>query len=446
MGSKENQVITLTPTLSEEDEACLQAMLFSSTQLFPWVLNAAIELNLFGIIAEAGPAACMTPSEIASQLPTHDSDAPSRLDRMLRLLASHSVLTCSIVTLEDGKIERLYGLTPACHFFLRKEDGCSLVSFSALTSHQALREVCVHTKDAILEGGDLFKKVHGMPIFQYMDMDPTFNEVFNKGMADLSTIIMKKILEVYQGFEGLTSLVDVGGGTGKCMSMITSKNASIKGINFDLPHVIQSAPSYPGVEHVGGNMFQDVPKGDAIMIKNILHDWSDENCMKLLRNCYDALPNNGKVVIIELLTPEAPGSSKASQYVSRLDNAMLLHLEGHERTEKEFESLCKGSGFSNFQIVCCACTLWQQGESQLEFGYKISKTTRRVSLGEDISRLVSKGNGEQLEIAFLEMLASDVAVNLNVLGALMDAPRSVHYAIVLRILQYVKGTLYHGLH
>ena len=80
--------------------------------------------------------------------------------------------------------------------------------------------------------------------------------------------------------------------------------------------------------------------------------------MKLLRNCYEALPNNGKVVIIELLMPEAPESSKASKYVSRLDNAMLLHHEGQERTKKEFESLCKGSGFSNFQIVCCACTLW----------------------------------------------------------------------------------------
>ena len=105
----------------------------------------------------------------------------------------------------------------------------------------------VHMKDAILEGGNQFKKVHGMPIFQYMDMDPTFNELFNKGMADLSTIIMKKILEVYQGFEGLTSLVDVGGGTGKCLSMIISKNASIKGINFDSPHVTQSAPSYLGI-------------------------------------------------------------------------------------------------------------------------------------------------------------------------------------------------------
>ena len=61
-----------------------------------------------------------------------------------------------------------------------------------------------------------------------------------------------------------------------------------------------------------------------------------------------------------------------------------------------------------------------QGRNQLEFGYKISKTTRQVSLGEDISRLVSRGDGEQLEIAFLEMLASHVAIDLNVLGVFME--------------------------
>ena len=56
----------------------------------------------------------------------------------------------------------------------------------------------------------------------------------------------------------------------------------------------------------------------------------------------------------------------------------------------------------------------------MEFGYKISKTTRRVSLGKDISRLVSRGDGEQLEISFLEMLASNVAVDLNMLGAFVE--------------------------
>ena len=56
----------------------------------------------------------------------------------------------------------------------------------------------------------------------------------------------------------------------------------------------------------------------------------------------------------------------------------------------------------------------------MEFGYKISKTTRRVSLGKDISRLVSRGDGEQLEISFLEMLVSDVVIDLNMLGAFVE--------------------------
>ncbi|XP_030951473.1 caffeic acid 3-O-methyltransferase-like [Quercus lobata] len=359
MGSLENKV---TPTLSvsEDDKACLQAILVSSAQIFSCVLNAAIELDLFGIIARAGPAACITTSEIASQLPTKDSesDTPSRLDRMLRVLVSHSLLTCSIHTLEDGRVERLYGLTPTSYFFVEKDDGSSLASLSAFISHRAFWDASLRMKHAILEGGNQFQRVHGKSLFQYMDKDPAFNTLFNKSMADLSTIALSKILEVYQGFVGLTSLVDVGGGNGKCLSMVISKYPSIKGINFDLPHVIQSAQSYPGIEHVGGDMFHNVPKGDAIVMKNILHDWNDENCKKLLRTCYKALPDNGKVVIIELLMPEATVSSMASQYISRLDVSMLLNLEGQERTEKEFEALCKESGFSKFQVVFCAYALW----------------------------------------------------------------------------------------
>ncbi|KAF3942591.1 hypothetical protein CMV_030764, partial [Castanea mollissima] len=191
-GTIENQVV---PAIGEEDEACIQATLFSSTQIFGWVLKAATELDLFGIIAGAGPAGCMTPTEIASQLPTQDSEAPSRLDRMLRLLASHSVLTCSIHTLEDGRVERLYGLTPASQFLFEKEDRGSMACFSDFNSHRAIYEVSMHMKDAILEGGNQFKKVHGMPMFQYMDGDPTFKDMFVKIMDDPSTIIMKKILE-----------------------------------------------------------------------------------------------------------------------------------------------------------------------------------------------------------------------------------------------------------
>lgn len=85
-----------------------------------------------------------------------------------------------------------------------------------------------------------------MTAFEYHGTDPRFNKVFNRGMSDHSTITMKKILEDYKGFEGLKSLVDVGGGTGATLNMILSKYPNIKGINFDLPHVIEDAPAYPG--------------------------------------------------------------------------------------------------------------------------------------------------------------------------------------------------------
>ena len=93
---------------------------------------------------------------------------------------------------------------------------------------------------------DLFKKVHGMPMFEYMEKDPTYKSIFHRGVGDISVIQMREILKTYKGYEGITTLVDVAGGIGQSLKMITSKYPSIKGINFDLPQVVQHAPSYPG--------------------------------------------------------------------------------------------------------------------------------------------------------------------------------------------------------
>ncbi|XP_037496748.1 caffeic acid 3-O-methyltransferase [Jatropha curcas] len=194
-----------------------------------------------------------------------------------------------------------------------------------------------------------------MTLFEYHGTDPRFNKVFNEGMSYHSTIIMRKILETYKGFEGLTSLVDVGGGIGAVLNMIVTKYPSMKGINFDLPHVIEDAPSFPGVEHVGGDMFVTAPKGDAIFMKWICHDWSDEYCLKLLKNCYNAIPANGKVIVAEYILPVAPDTSLATKAVIHMDCLMLAHLPGgKERTEEEFETLAKGAGFQGFQVICSA--------------------------------------------------------------------------------------------
>ncbi|TKY69103.1 Isoliquiritigenin 2'-O-methyltransferase [Spatholobus suberectus] len=98
-------------------------------------------------------------------------------------------------------------------------------------------------------------------------------------------------------------------------------------------------------------MFGSVPKGDAILLKLVCHNWSDESCVKILRNCHKALPQHGKVIVMEQIIPEVPDLSKISVLTSAADSLMFLVTSGKERTLKEFESLCRSSGFSRFHVA-----------------------------------------------------------------------------------------------
>ncbi|KAI9098375.1 hypothetical protein K1719_025000 [Acacia pycnantha] len=345
------------PSKEEDDEACLYAMLLSTFQVFPAILNAAVELKVLDKISEkAGDF--MSVSEIASQLPTQHSELHDRLDRMLRVLASFNVLDWTTRTNQHGQVERLYKLSLAGTYFLHSKTE-SLASFSNLQCHPATTKVWLNIKEAILDGGvDLFNKVHGITMWKYMEKEDKLNQTFNKAMAGLSAIQMKKYLESYGGFEGVSTLVDVGGGTGQSLQMIISKHPHIKGINFDLPQVIQHAPPHPGIEHVGGDMYVSVPKGDAIMVKATCHNWSDERCVALLKNCHKALPENGKVIILDMILPEEPESSVATKYASIVDNSMFIQAGGRERTEHQFQKLCKNSGFSSFRVAARALSVY----------------------------------------------------------------------------------------
>ncbi|KAI4317435.1 hypothetical protein L6164_025302 [Bauhinia variegata] len=351
--STENGVGKICPQLSEDD-ACLSAMLLSTTQVYPAVLNAAIELNLFEIIAKATPP-CLSVSEIASQLPNQYPELASRLERVLRLLASYNLLICSTCTIENGSTERVYGLSEIGKYLITDHEGGNFASFAIFLSHRALMEIWQNFKQSVADAGnDLFMKVHGANSYQYFEKDPTLNHIFNKSMADVCRTEMNRILEIYKGFEGVSTLVDVGGGNGANLKMIISKNPSIKGINFDLPQVIEHATPYPGIKHIGGDMFTSVPEGDAIILKAVCHNWEDEKCVEFLINCHKALPQNGKVIIVEFIMPESPEPTDASKFVSILDNLMFITVGGKERTEKEWENLCKRSGFSKFQVACRA--------------------------------------------------------------------------------------------
>ncbi|KAK7314290.1 hypothetical protein VNO77_39505 [Canavalia gladiata] len=123
---------------------------------------------------------------------------------------------------------------------------------------------------------------------------------------------------------------------------------NIHGINFDLPHVIAVAPKCDRVEHVAGDMFQSVPKADAIFLKWILHDWGDEECIQILKKCREGIPKeNGKVIILDHVMED--GGFKDVGLI--MDMVMMAHTNsGKERTLKEWEYVIKTAGFSSYNV------------------------------------------------------------------------------------------------
>lgn len=337
------------------------AMQLASSSVVSSVMQAVVDLGVLEIISKAGEGGGVSADKIASQLKlTNDATvatASSMLDRMLCLLVSHSVLTCTNTTTTK---RRFYGLSPIAKHFIPNSDGISLGPYMSLVQDKVFMDNWTELKPAVLEGGIPFKRVHGMHAFDYMGKDSRFSEVFNKAMINHTIIVINKILHSYKGFEQLRRLVDVGGGLGVALNLITSKYPHIKGVNFDLPHVILQAPLYPGVEHVAGDMFEGVPMGDAIFMKWILHDWNDEHCLKLLKNCHKALSDKGKLIIVEGIVPLIPDStSPADKDICQLDLIMMTQTpNGKERTRQEFLSLATAAGFAGIRLECSVYNFW----------------------------------------------------------------------------------------
>ncbi|CAL9058083.1 caffeic acid 3-O-methyltransferase [Musa acuminata AAA Group] len=344
----------------EEEEAYMYALKLTSASVLPMTLKAAIELELLEIIARAGPQAKLSPDDIVASLPSENPKAADEVDRILRLLAAYGIVDCAVeAAAADGGSSRKYSMTPLCKLLTKDEAGVSMASLCLLMQDKVHMGSWYCLKNAILHGGVPFDIAYGMTAFEYQGVDPRFNKVFNEAMKGQSTMITNRLLQIYHSFDDVKTLVDVGGGIGVSLHMITTKYPHIKAINFDLPHVISDAPPFLGVEHVIGDMFTSVPSGDAILLKWVLHDWSDDHCAKILKNCWKALPQKGKVIVVELILPTLPKPTTKAQCAFHADLAMLaFNPGGKERTEEEFEAMAKAAGFSGFNATYVFACAW----------------------------------------------------------------------------------------
>jgi hypothetical protein len=175
--------------------------------------------------------------------------------------------------------------------------------------------------------------------------------VFNEAMSSYSSMDNALVLEAldHYDFAGVSHLCDVGGGHGSTLCHLLVKYPHLKGTVLDLPSVLADTSllwaDKMGVKdrctYVPGDMFQAVPPADAYMVKRVIHDWNDQECLQILSTMHRAAPQHGRVLIIEQVVPgpDTPHFSKL------FDIHMMIGVTGRERTEKEYAGLLEGTGW-----------------------------------------------------------------------------------------------------
>eukprot|EP00253_Pinus_taeda_P001020 PITA_01020 len=365
-------------------------------------LKSAVLLKIPDIIATAGPDpdSSLSLRQIAARLPTQTPHL-DYLSRILRYLSTVGIFIESQIS--SDPLDFHYGLTHTakCYFLSDHNENkpCSMVPLLLMQTHEKLMAPWHHFHECVLQGEGCegaFTKAHGKDVWAYCMDDPDLNTVINNAMASFTNIVMIPFLSVYEGFKSGEKLtvVDVGGGEGAAIAQIVKAYPHINGINFDLPHVIATARPISGkvscvdlcyislnslveyyvglcyilfligldVQHVGGDMFHSVPSGDVIFMKHglifggclngqqILHDWDDERCAKILENCHRALPENGRLVVLEIVVSQH--DQNRSQHVEMVASlTMLAHTNGRERNEQQWRRLFESSGFSTLKMV-----------------------------------------------------------------------------------------------
>jgi hypothetical protein len=299
-------------------------------------LNVVLELDIAGRLA-AGPAAV---ADLARETGANEG----ALYRVLRALASVGIFE------EIGS--RRFALTPAAAA-LRQGPG-SLHALARFLTDPFHFQLYANLSTSVRTGRPAMEATVGAPAFEYFRQHPEYSAVFNDAMTAFSAAVIPAVVDTYD-FAGIDLLVDIGGGHGEVLLTILRKYPKMHGIVADLDHVVQgtrprikAAGLDDRCDAVAVDFFASVPRGDAYIMKHIIHDWDDDHALTILRNIHEAIGSTrGKVLLVESVIP--PGNEPSLGKL--IDLEMLLFPGGIERTAEEFRSLFDRAGFELTNIV-----------------------------------------------------------------------------------------------
>lgn len=305
-----------------------------------WILPAirvAAELDIAGILEE-GPC---TVEQLAERTGTN-RDA---LGRMMRALASEQIFKKT----KNG----LYRNTRLSRVLT---SGKGSLRYTLMQHLGKLNWTVFNDLSySIKTGKSAFSKVYGMKIYDYLAQHPEESALFDQSMTNLAEISIEPILSAYD-FSACPVIADIGGGEGLLLSSILSKHKNSRGILYDLPEGLNHAEKIlekygvaGRIQVISGNFFDTAPAGaDAYILKNVIHNWSLDDSVRILTNIRTVMPPHGRILIIEMI----PDEGNRSSFGKVIDLQMMVFMEeGRERTLKEFEMLVDRAGLKINRIV-----------------------------------------------------------------------------------------------
>ena len=222
------------------------------------------------------------------------------------------------------------------------------IKYSALMLGDDLYEVWGDIYYAVESGRSAIERRFGRDFFAEIAKDPQKSRIFDSAMQEIHGGETALMLDAYD-FSKFETVLDVGGGNGSTLCGILNAHPTLKGQLFDLPPVVDHARQVVSeagladrVEFIGGNFFDAITgSADAIVMRHVLHDWSDEQSTTILRHCREALKEGGRVLIVEKVI--RPGNDP--EFAKLLDLNMMA-IGGKERTEEQYSSLLADAGFN----------------------------------------------------------------------------------------------------
>jgi len=307
-----------------------------------YVARALSEISRLGvpdILHKAGPmsAAALVAGGVDADVPT--------LERVMRL--------CSSVGLFTEDAAGRFGATPLSEVLT--SDAAGSVKVLAEEMGGTWMQSWMRLSEALRTGEPQMRPLFGLDWWDYLKANPKEMERFAEAMKSNSLNSLRGVLEQCD-FAQTRTVVDVGGGLGHLAVALLERYPHLHGILVDLPDVVAmaraqvSSPSIASrLEYVGGDMFEGLPRGDTYVLKHIIHDWDDDRCVRLLRNCRESLDGDGRIFCVDTVLPPMGDTSGAAAKI--LDIMVLLAIGGRERTRDQWEALYGAAGFRLSRIV-----------------------------------------------------------------------------------------------